>query len=268
MRIPVRKMDFKFEENFPRYWYNNNPWITHWVHCLSAVFPDGERFFIDTVRHYRDKVSDPELKNEVKAFIGQEAHHGKEHEAFNEILERVHKIPATKIAESIKKSLDRHKKVLGPQGSLAITLALEHFTATFADWFLKHPEVARELGPHAKLFLWHAVEETEHKAVAFDVYKHIGGNEQLRKAIMAYMSFVFIGHQLAHTANLVRKDGKLTDVKAFKEFLEFLFGEPGMLAENYKPWKDYFNKKFHPWDHDNKYLIEEHVEKLKAYEVL
>ena len=54
-----------------------------------------------------------------------------------------------------------------------MTAALEHFTATLAEMILSDPEARDMFGDETvkNLFLWHALEEAEHKAVAFDVYK-------------------------------------------------------------------------------------------------
>src|SRR5438270_640835 len=43
------------------------------------------------------------------------------------------------------------------------------------------------------LLMWHALEEAEHKAVAFDVYRAVGGTERMRKAAMwvVHANFVF-----------------------------------------------------------------------------
>ncbi len=43
------------------------------------------------------------------------------------------------------------------------------------------------------LFVWHALEESEHKAVAFDVYKAVGGSERLRVVTMNFLRVGFVG---------------------------------------------------------------------------
>lgn len=79
-------MDFAFPDEIPEFWFNNNALLTMLLTALSSAFPDGERQFIHSVRNYQDKISDPILLKQVRAFIGQEAHHGKEHDALNAMM--------------------------------------------------------------------------------------------------------------------------------------------------------------------------------------
>lgn len=268
IRIPVRRMDFAFPDDMPRYWYKGNPWITHFMNSLSSVFPDGERFFIDTVRHYQGEITDPELQKQIRAFIGQEAHHGKEHEHFNALLEERFGVPTSKIAGWAKNGLAMAKKRLSPPGQLAITIALEHFTAILASQLFNHPEIMEELdAAYGEMFLWHAVEETEHKAVAFDVYQQVDGRYWVRALTMVRTTIMFLGTQFAQTAWLVARDGKLTDVKSFVEFLRFLWIEPGPMRRIIPEYLAYYRPDFHPWQHDNRWQIAGHVENYRRKEL-
>jgi len=127
--ITVRRMNFAIDKDMEKYWFGGNPLISTFFYALSGTFPDGERFFIDTVRHYRNNVKDPKLQQEIRAFIGQEAHHGKAHEDFNNALE-AKGFPVNTVAAKAKALLDLARKRLKPQRQLAITVALEHVTAT------------------------------------------------------------------------------------------------------------------------------------------
>ena len=84
---------------------------------------------------------------------------------------------------------------------LAITAALEHYTATLAECLLSKPEAQALLGETEvrSLLLWHALEESEHKAVAFDVYRAAGGPEWLRIRTMRITSALFLGEVIRHT---------------------------------------------------------------------
>ena len=63
MVIPtVRQPEFDLADDVPKYWWDNDPLKTLLLGALSASFPAGERFFIDSVRHFQDQISDPELK--------------------------------------------------------------------------------------------------------------------------------------------------------------------------------------------------------------
>ena len=272
IRIPVRRMDFDFGADVPRYWYRGNPWITHYLNALSAVFPDGERFFIHSVRNVQDKVTDPALQAQVRAFIGQEANHGKEHEAFNRLLEERHGVPMASTARFTKNWLLGTARRLPARRQLAITIALEHFTAILAHQLLERPEIAEVLdSAEGEMFLWHAVEETEHKAVAFDVYTAVYGRGFAATFIrMMHMVVTTIMFSLVTTAFMLRflwRDGELLNLRAAGGWLAFLWWEPGPLRRMIPDYLDYYRPSFHPWQHDNRALIARRVEQLRSREL-
>jgi predicted metal-dependent hydrolase len=268
LKIPVRRMDFQFPADMPKYWYKGNPWLTHFFNGMSAVFPDGERFFIDTVRNFQPQITDPELTRQVRAFIGQEANHGKEHEAFNELLEQQHGVPISRIVGYIKKRLTRMRADLSRERQLAVTIALEHFTAILANQLLENPEVMSELDAvYGDMFMWHAVEETEHKAVAFDVYQQVSGDYATRVRAMAITTVMFTLHQFAFMTWMVARDGKLGDIKGFVGMVRFLLVDPGPMRRMLRDYLDYYKPDFHPWDHDNRGLITHYVENFRAREL-
>ena len=86
--VPTRRISFeKALRTVPRHFGADGDLIaSHVVAALSAVFPDGEDFFVRSVRHFRDQITDPALRRQVAGFIGQEATHGREHRAFNDRL--------------------------------------------------------------------------------------------------------------------------------------------------------------------------------------
>ena len=184
-KVPTRRISFDDEAlaNLPKHYAGNADVIaSHLIASLSAVFPDGEDFFVRSVRNYRDQIDDPELKRQVAGFIGQEAMHGREHRALNDRLSVLGY--ATKRVEALTKwGLETRERLLPPISNLAATAALEHFTATFAEVLLSSEEAREQVGDTVvrDILLWHALEESEHKAVAFDVYKAVGGSERLRE---------------------------------------------------------------------------------------
>src|SRR3954453_5769593 len=194
-KVPTRRISFEESlRTLPKHFAADGDLIlSHLAASLSSVFPDGEDFFVRSVRYYRDQITDPELKRQVAGFIGQEAMHGREHRAFNDRLDQLGY--GTQRAERFtKRGLERRERVAPPASNLAATAALEHFTATLAELVLSNEEV-RNLFGHDEvrnLFLWHALEESEHKAVAFDVYKAIGGTERMRVWTMKALRFGFV----------------------------------------------------------------------------
>ena len=185
--VPTRRISFEESlQDLPRHFAADGDLIlSHLAAALSAVFPDGEDFFVRSVRRYRDQITDPDLKRQVNGFIGQEAMHGREHRAFNDRLDQLG-YPTKRVERFTAKGLALRERLLPPMSNLAATAALEHFTATLAELVLSSEET-RALFGHDEvrnLFLWHALEESEHKAVAFDVYRAVGGSERLRVMTM------------------------------------------------------------------------------------
>lgn len=178
--ITVRKMNFPFGADIPKYWFLGSPLATHMSNSLNLVFPAGERFFVRSVRYYLDQLDDPVLLDQVKAFFGQEGSHAREHERFFEILEgQGYDI------RSFLAVYDRWAwKILEPRFApvlrLSTTVALEHFTAMFAENALDKG-VLDDIHPTMRdLLKWHAAEEIEHKAVAFDVLQAVDPRYRVR----------------------------------------------------------------------------------------
>jgi len=111
VNIPPRRLDFEFSTDSERYYYDNNPFLSTFLTTLSSLFPAGESFFVESVRHYRERITDPVLKAQVAGFIGQEAMHSKEHQGFNDMATR-QGYPVDKLDRDVTKLLDLAQKVL------------------------------------------------------------------------------------------------------------------------------------------------------------
>lgn len=253
--ITVRRMDFEFDEKMPRYWADNNPFLTHVLNALTATFPVGERFFVDSVRYFQDKIKDPELKKAVSAFIGQEAMHAKEHDAYNHYAD-AHGVDLHSIEEVIAGRIAFMKQNLSPERQLAVTCALEHFTAIMAEALLNNPEMYNKLHPSMRLlWLWHAVEENEHKAVAFDVFQEVSGDYWIRTRAMAFVSVMFIFNQMRFQTQLMKADGKLTPRNVLTG-INRLWGKKGWFRPLVPLYFQYYRRDFHPWQSDTRALLE------------
>ena len=212
-KVPTRRMSFEESmQDLPRHFAADGDLISgHVIMALSSVFPDGEDYFVRSVRHYRDQITDPALKRQVAGFIGQEAVHGREHRVFNDRLAELG-YPTKQYEKFTKVGLRFRERILPPMSNLAATAALEHFTATLAELVLTSEEIRALMGADAvrDLFVWHALEESEHKAVAFDVYKAVGGGERLRVWTMNFFRFGFVfGMGLAVVLSLAGRPGHL-----------------------------------------------------------
>lgn len=263
--ITVRRMDFTFAD-IPRYWADNDPHFTHLLNALSATFPEGERFFVESVRLFQDRITDPVLKQQVSAFIGQEAMHAREHGHYNDYAKQ-HGIDLGFIENFSRKRIAFIKSKFPAERQLAITCALEHFTAILAEQMLTEPDIYNGFDASMqKLWLWHAVEESEHKAVAFDVYQKMVGDYRLRVRAMAITSFFFIMHTTWFQARLLKADGKLYDVRMWLKGLDRMWGRKGHFRKLIPSYLQYYRRDFHPWQHDNRAELEKWKQALNLDE--
>jgi predicted metal-dependent hydrolase len=228
---------------------------------MSLFFPEGERYFIHTVRHYRDRITDPGLQQAVTAFIGQEAMHGREHEAYNQLLAGVG-LPSQAIEAHVRRVFTLLKNLLPPSAQLSTTIAQEHFTAIVAELVLTDARMIEGADARLRaLWRWHALEETEHKAVAFDVYEAMVGRDAkayvLRAAGLLATTMVFLGLVLYYQQRLLRADWRVRRWEGLGRFVTFMLLQPGMLPRLAGPWLRYLRPGFHPWDHDNRHLLAE-----------
>lgn len=236
------------------------PHVAIFMNTLSLFFPVGERFFIQAVRQYRDRITDPELKKAVTAFIGQEALHGREHEAYNEAF--FAKVPAARDMEAfVGRLLDFLQRHRSKSAQLSATIALEHFTAIMADGLLKDARLLDGADPaYAALWHWHALEETEHKAVAFDVWEAVMGKGPRayaeRTLGLVFATVIFWSLVTPFFLRAVHAEGRLGDLQGWRGWLSYNFGKVGFMRKLARPWADYFRPSFHPWDHDNRHFLE------------
>ena len=166
--VTPRDLHFQHQATPSNAWLGGDVVGTAILNALSLTFPAGERLFMDAVRQYRAQLSG-RLLEEARAFITQEAVHSREHLARNGGLDPA-RYPVEAIEAEIRERMTRVRE-RGPMAMLSVTIALEHFTAILADLLLSDDSLLDGAPPEiARLWRWHALEETEHKAVAFDVF--------------------------------------------------------------------------------------------------
>ena len=237
--------------------------LSHLAAALSAVFPDGEDFFVRSVRRFRDRVEDPALKRQVAGFIGQEAVHGREHRAFNERLDQLG-YPSKRVERFVRKGLAIRERLLSPEANLAATAALEHVTATLAELVLTSEETRALFGaePVRDLFVWHALEESEHKAVAFDVYRAIGGSERTRVLTMRILRWAFVIGITVQIAIALLGDRETYRPGRLRRSFARVRRSPFLSRDLWVRLCDYDRQDFHPDDYDTTQLVEEWRERL------
>ncbi len=263
--VPTRRISFEERlANVPKYFAADGDLLnSHLAVALSSVFPDGEDFFVRSVRHYRSQITDPELKRQVAGFIGQEATHGREHRVFNSRLDELG-YPAKEGEWITRKMLGLRSKLAPASSNLAATAALEHFTATMAEQLLSEEAVRELFGDDAvrDLFLWHALEECEHKAVAFDVYKAVGGGERMRVWTMVALRYGFVAGMAVSMALSLARDEGAREKGRLKASWQRFKRNPLIQRKVWDRLKDYDRPDFHPDDHDTEALVAEWRERL------
>lgn len=260
LAITVRDLRFARKGQVARWWLNGDPVATSWFNALSGTFPRGEAFFIESVKAFREGVP-PRLAAEIRAFIQQEINHTREHLALNRIATDAgfDMMAIDRRVEEDMKLLEGRPAIL----DLASTMALEHFTAILAHDLLANPETFAGADPEvAALWRWHAIEEIEHKAVAYDTWLHAtrGWSRFKRWRVKALMMLVitnkFVRHRIADTMDLLAQAG-IEGPAAKRQLLAYLFWKPGVLRRVIPAWLSYFKPGFHPWNQDDRALIAE-----------
>ncbi|MES2489516.1 MAG: metal-dependent hydrolase [Pseudomonadota bacterium] len=260
--IPTRRdLHFKLLPSSVSNWHAKGPYVTQFTNAMSIFFPEGERFFIHTVRHYRNHIHEPQLKKAVTAFIGQEAMHGREHDEHNRLLNKAG-LPADELERQVKKFLTMLEKYLSPSAQLSITIAQEHFTAIMSEIVLTDPRILAGADARLKaMWRWHALEEIEHKAVAFDVYETVMGRGikayALRNTSLVITTLGFLSLVLYYQQRMLKADSHPRSWKDLAAFTRFMLISPALLPKLALPWLSYFRPGFHPWDHDNRHLLKE-----------
>lgn len=253
--FPVRRPELDYS-GIRRLFFDDNPLGSAFWAVLQALFPDGERFFIKAVHDVRKRVHDPALQREIDAFMGQEANHGRAHREVNEIAQELHGVDLKTIERRTARIMAAFNRVHTPMQRLAMTAGAEHFTATVARYLLRHPEyLERFRDPAARhLVMWHALEEREHRAVAFDVYRQAGGGYWTRVVMFPWMATVLTPWITFEVVKLTAQLDGFRDRAGLRRGYRSLFGSRGLLMKIGPGMRDFFRRDFHPNDDDQSAL--------------
>jgi predicted metal-dependent hydrolase len=264
--VPMRPMQFEtwFRE-VPKYFAADGDIVmSHVLAVLSSVFPDGEDYFVRSVSKVKDTITDPDLAEDVEGFIGQESMHGRQHRAFNDRLAELG-YPTPAIGRYVQSVTAVRERIQGTKANLGFTAALEHYTATLAETLLGDPDARAQVGhPAAQhLLMWHALEEAEHKAVAFDVFRSVGGTERMRQVTMWLTHLTFVLETGTWAAISLARDpyARRHPVEVAKSAWK-LRTSPFTKPAPVKRLFEYHRRGFHPNDRQTAELIATWREKL------
>ena len=286
-RLFARRPELSFDD-VPRHWFADSVLATHLANGINLLFPLGERFFIRSVKKYADRVQDPELREQVKGFMAQEVRHGAEHERFFAALE-AHGFEIRPFLQWYERvAYDGLERRVPAALSLSVTVALEHFTAALAARALKRDDIfARRTHPAMRdLLLWHASEELEHKAVAFDVLRTVHPSHALRVAGLVVATLTLFGFWAAATSMLMRQEPPAVRRRALRDIWSKSHTKSAVAASTRsvggrgggegrtlvrvvgphiaRAMLDYLRRDFHPSQRDDLHLAERYLERAFA----
>lgn len=249
--LVVRRLLVDLSRPFDRRWNGGDAFRSAFFNALSMSFVVGEQYFIDSLKKALPLMSQEDRKRlepAVRGFVGQEATHRHLHGLYNAQL----------VAQGFDNAFERRAAArikanaqVDPRNHVGATAATEHFTAVFAAWLMRHPEALEGADERLKtLWLWHSAEEAEHRAIAFEVYKAIGGNHRWRLRTYRYVTFTFLSDVLRQTVNNLQRDKALWKRSTWASCFRHLFSRDGLIRGNLSAWRDYLRADFHPLHHD------------------
>lgn len=239
-------------------WHGGCAFKTAYFNAMSMLFPLGEKFFIDSVRAFRKQIGDPKLLDEITAFQGQEATHRMQHQTYNELLCEQRGYDLDRFERPVRNRMAWAYRNMSARRRLAGTVANEHITAIMANDMLAHKDSFIDANPNvAAMWQWHGIEETEHKAVAFDVFIAVGGTVRERREALVLNTFFFFKDTLRNLCIMLNHERKLWSLREWLRGFMYLFVRPGVLRRVFFAYLNFYRKDFHPWQHDNRILIDE-----------
>lgn len=256
LEIKPRHMDFPFGALKSMKFFDDNIYKSAFIAQLSSTFPVGETEFLNSVKNYRAEIKNEKLIKQVKGFIGQEGHHSHQHEKINRELDRLG-YDTNRIHLLLKAMIDEKVVNMSRKFRLAYTVCAEHMTGIMAEHAITRTDFLANLEkPFQDLLYWHAVEEIEHKAVAFDVYMECEGDTKYLKRVMTLFILGMHMRMTRYTLNMVFSSKHWKSWSEFKGFMSWMFGKKGMWRSLRKPYRSFFKEGFHPWSNGGLDMIE------------
>jgi len=260
MSFKPKPLKLNWNQELPKYYFDNSPFKTHLFNAISIMFRHGEPFFIDSVKNYQNIISDSKQLEDIDNFIKQESGHSVTHKNYDAWLIS-QGLPVEYLENIHLNNLKRVKKLLGTKGCLITTAVFEHVTAIAAEYILLNPELMEKMHPYFReIWIHHSIEEIEHKSVAMDILNIIGVNKFRRIASSLFWGILFITAVLRSTIVLLYADKQLWKWRTIKDAASLLFNyRNGIITSLFLPWIRCLKMNFHPNDHDTTLLLQRFV---------
>lgn len=261
VNLRPRRMGFTLAAGYTRDWAHGDPVKTSFLNAVSCILPMGEDFFLQAMRAVRERITDPQLAKDARAFCGQEGHHAFEHRKFNRLLEQ-NGYPALADIDRVQGRINdwilRHSSELD---HVAFTAGAEHMTSIMSHAFLSDPlRWVNARDEISAMLFWHTVEEIEHKSVCIDVLQHLDDSYARRVAGFAVLSAILAGSIAVRQLYMLGADGELAKPSTWTRLARFYFGrdadgKPGILPLLLADYLQYLRPGFHPWEEDDRHLV-------------
>ncbi|WP_179474929.1 metal-dependent hydrolase [Mycolicibacterium vinylchloridicum] len=200
--LQVRKMRFGFADYpVPFNWNPSDPAFSCATNMLSFLFLAIEKMISATVHEVLPSITDPEVAEEALAFVRQEGQHSMAH--------RQHAKGLIKAYPALQETLD---EIMADYDDMTATKSVKYRLAYIADleatftptftMMLNHADTLLAPGDDrvASMFLWHFVEEIEHRSSALIIYNAVVGDPWYRMRL-APAVFQHGGIAIQRTAN-------------------------------------------------------------------
>lgn len=250
--VPREKLQFNLDSaDIPTYWMDGDAFKSRFWDALSIIFPPGEKYFMSSVREFRGQITDPKMLQDIQDFNRQEAQHTLVHRQDNDRLRR-QGVDVDRLNAYVDQMLNvSYRKKYSKAYNLAITSALEHFTSIIAHSLFDRRDVMRGADHRVRaMYAWHAIEEVEHKGVAYDVmedYAKVGYFKRVWALVHSTYMFPAIIFRLQN--QLLAHDGfsVAQRVTLFRKGLWWLVKPGGFLQPMLKAYWHYYKPGYHPW---------------------
>ncbi|MBL8033056.1 MAG: metal-dependent hydrolase [Leptospiraceae bacterium] len=256
-QIKPHRIDVQFDESLPKHWFGDSAFLSHVLNTWTAIFPDAERYFVRWSKKALASVTDAQIKKDIQGFIGQETMHANQHEKLWDLLraQGYNLDPVLWVVQKV--AFDWIEKAMPDKANYALVAGLEHFTAMFGEIYFENPELMNKMhGEMKRLFEWHAAEEIEHKAVAYDQLMQIDDSYALRTGVM---NLAVVGLYLITFGNafyFMAQDRSLFNPKEWLTIADVFFGKYDLARKTLVKFLEYYKPGFHPWDNENYHLAQ------------